>query len=58
MSLVSDNVSQFKGKEFNAFLSELGIQHVYTVIYFPPSNVSERVSISNPLRLPEKINFN
>ena len=44
--LVSDNGSQFKANEFNAFLTELGIHHTYTAIYSPQSNASERVNRS------------
>lgn len=45
-TLVSDNGSQFKANEFNAFLTEMGIKHVYTAIYSPQSNASERVNRS------------
>lgn len=44
--LVSDNGSQFKANEFNAFLTSLGIKHVYTALYSPQSNASERVNRS------------
>lgn len=44
--LVSDNGSQFKSNEFNAFLTKLGIKHTYTAFYSPQSNASERVNRS------------
>lgn len=44
--LVSDNGSQFKANDFNAFLTKLGIKHVYTALYSPQSNASERVNRS------------
>jgi len=44
--IVSDNGLQFKCSEFNAFLTRLGIRHVYTALYKPQSNASERVNRS------------
>lgn len=44
--VVSDNGSQFKGSEFNAFLTKYGISHMYTALYSPQSNSSERVNRS------------
>jgi len=37
-TLGSDNGTQFKASEFNAFITELGINHVYTALYSPQSN--------------------
>lgn len=44
--VVSDNGSQFKANEFNAFLTKYGITHTYTAYYSPQSNASERVNRS------------
>lgn len=44
--IVSDNGSQFKSNELNAFFTSLGIQHIYTAVYSPQSNASERVNRS------------
>lgn len=44
--LVSDNGSQFKANDFNAFLTSFGIQHIYTALYSPQANASERVNRS------------
>lgn len=44
--LISDNGSQFKDNDFNAFLTSLGITHIYTALYSPQSNASERVNRS------------
>jgi len=44
--IVSDNGSQFKANYFNAFLTELGIRHIYTALYSPQSNAAERVNRS------------
>lgn len=44
--LVSDNGSQFRANDFNAFLTSLGVRHVYTALYSPQSNASERVNRS------------
>lgn len=45
-TIVSDNGTQFKAHEFNAFLTELGINHTYTALYSPQSNAAERVNRS------------
>jgi len=45
-TIVSDNGTQFKASEFNAFITELGINHVYTALYSPQSNAAERVNRS------------
>lgn len=45
-TLVSDNGSQFKANEFNAFLTSLDITHTYTALYSPQANASERVNRS------------
>lgn len=44
--IVSDNGSQFKAKEFDAFLTKCGIKHTLTAIHSPQSNSSERVNRS------------
>lgn len=44
--ILSDNGSQFRANEFNAFLTALGISHIYTAVYSPQSNSSERVNRS------------
>lgn len=44
--IVSDNGSQFRSNELNAFLTSLGIKHTYTALYSPQSNASERVNRS------------
>ena len=44
--LLSDNGTQFKSNNFNAFLTQYGISHMYTAIYSPQSNASERVNRS------------
>lgn len=50
--IVSDNGSQFRCGDFDRFLRKLGITHVYTAVYAPQSNASERVnrSINEALR--------
>ncbi|KAL7725208.1 hypothetical protein ACLKA6_017526 [Drosophila palustris] len=45
-TIVSDNGQQFKAVEFNAWLTSLGIRHIYTAVYSPQSNASERVNRS------------
>ncbi|XP_065369018.1 uncharacterized protein LOC135961445 [Calliphora vicina] len=45
-SIVSDNGSQFKANDFNAFLTSYGVKHTYTAVYSPQSNASERVNRS------------
>lgn len=44
--IVSDNGSQFKSNDFEAFLTEHGIKHLCTALYSPQSNASERVNRS------------
>lgn len=44
--VVSDNGSQFKANDFNAFLTKYGITHTYTALYSPQANASERVNRS------------
>lgn len=45
-TIVSDNGSQFRSNELNAFLTSYGISHTYTALYSPQSNASERVNRS------------
>lgn len=45
-TIISDNGSQFRANEFQAFLTKLGISHVFTALYSPQSNASERVNRS------------
>lgn len=45
-SVISDNGSQFKANDFNAFLTQYGIKNIYTPLYSPQSNASERVNRS------------
>lgn len=42
----SDNGSQFRAGEFQSFLTKLGVKQVFTAIYSPQSNSSERVNRS------------
>lgn len=44
--IVSDNGSQFRANDLNAFLTSFGVQHTYTAVYSPQSNASERVNRS------------
>lgn len=44
--IISDNGSQFRSNDFNAFLTKLGISHVFAALYSPQSNASERVNRS------------
>lgn len=44
--IVSDNGVQFKSSDFNAWLTSLGVKHIYTALYSPQSNASERVNRS------------
>lgn len=44
--VVSDNGSQFKANDLNAFFTSLGITHIYTAFYSPQANASERVNRS------------
>lgn len=43
---MSDNGSQFRANELNAFFNSLGIKHIYTALYSSQSNASERVNRS------------
>ncbi|XP_036348058.1 uncharacterized protein K02A2.6-like, partial [Rhagoletis pomonella] len=45
-TVVSDNGTQFKANDFQAFLTELGIKQVFTALYSPQSNAAERVNRS------------
>lgn len=45
-TIVSDNGSQFKANDFNAFLTKYGIAHTFTAYYSPQANASERVNRS------------
>lgn len=45
-TIVSDNGSQFRSNNLNVFLTSYGIQHIYTALYSPQSNASERVNRS------------
>ncbi|XP_067629120.1 uncharacterized protein [Eurosta solidaginis] len=51
-SVVTDNGSQFKSKDFEHFLQKYGVSHITTAVYSPQSNASERVnrSINEALR--------
>ena len=42
-TIVSDNGSQFRSNDLNAFLTTYGITHTYTAYYSPQANASERV---------------
>lgn len=44
--IFSDNRTQFKANDLNAFFTSLGVQHVYTAYYSPQANASERVNRS------------
>lgn len=44
--IISDNGSQFRANELNAFFTTYGVQHIYTAFYSPQSNASERVNRS------------
>lgn len=44
--IVSDNGSQFKANDLNAFFTSFGVKHVYTAFYSPQANASERVNRS------------
>lgn len=50
--VVTDNGTQFRSKEFVAFLEEFGVKHQFTAVHSPQSNASERVnrSINEALR--------
>lgn len=51
-TIISDNGSQFKCKDFNKFLDNFGVKNIYTALYSPQANASERVnrSINEALR--------
>lgn len=51
-TLVSDNGTQFRCKEFESFLKRYGTEHIFTAVYSPQANASERVnrSINEALR--------
>lgn len=51
-SVVTDNGSQFRSKDFERFLEGYGIRHILTAVYSPQANASERVnrSINEALR--------
>ena len=44
--VVSDNGPQFKSSLFSQFLAKYGVRHMFTPIYSPQSNSSERVNRS------------
>lgn len=43
-TLVSDNGSQFRSKDFEKFLTKYGVHHILTAVYSPQANASERVN--------------
>ena len=45
-NVISDNGSQFRANDFNAFLISYGVNHIYTAVYSPQSNALERVNRS------------
>ncbi|XP_059222594.1 uncharacterized protein K02A2.6-like [Stomoxys calcitrans] len=45
-TVVSDNGSQFKANDLNAYFTSLGIKHMYTALYSPQVNASERMNRS------------
>lgn len=45
-SIISDNGSQFRANDLNAFFTQYGIEHIYTAFYSPQANASERVNRS------------
>lgn len=50
--IVSDNGSQLKCSQFRKFIENYGVNHIFTAVYSPQSNASERVnrSINEALR--------
>lgn len=42
----SDNGSQFRSGEFQSFVTQFGIQQIFTAVYSPQSNSAERVNRS------------
>lgn len=45
-TIVSDNGAQFKSKKFKELTKNYGINHVFTAVYSPQANASERVNRS------------
>ena len=45
-AVITDNGSQFKSTHFNQFLAKYGVSHIYTSIYSPQTNASERLNRS------------
>jgi len=45
-TVVSDNGTQFKSRDFSDFLSKYGVRHMFTGAYAPQSNAAERVNRS------------
>jgi len=45
-TVVSDNGTQFKSRDFSDFLSKYGVLHIFTGAYAPQSNGAERVNRS------------
>ncbi|XP_046810008.1 uncharacterized protein K02A2.6-like [Lucilia cuprina] len=45
-TIVSDNGAQFKSKKFAELIQNYGIKHVFTAVYSPQANASERVNRS------------
>lgn len=45
-TLVSDNGVQFRSSQFKEFLKKRGVHHMYTAVYSPQANASERVNRS------------
>lgn len=43
-TVVSDNGTQFKSRDFSDFLSKYGVRHMFTGAYVPQSNGAERPS--------------
>ena len=44
--VVTDNGSQFRSSQFESFLTKYGVKHIFTAIYSPQANSSERVNRS------------
>lgn len=44
--VVTDNGSQFKSAQFGKFLERYGVKHIFTAVYSPQSNSSERLNRS------------
>jgi len=45
-TVVNDNGTQFKSRDFSDFLSKYGVRHMFTGAYAPQSNAAERVNRS------------